>query len=665
MFTHLFSEIDVGRLRLKNRIVMTAMHLNYTPDGEVTDRLTAFYQERAQGGTALIIVGGCVIDAYSGSPSMINLGEDRFVPGLKRFTDVLHIDGTRVAAQLYHAGGAAHSILIGRQAMAPSVIVSGFSKEESRAMTKEDISETIGNYARAARRAKEAGFDAVEILSCSGYLFNQFLSPLTNTRTDEYGGNFVNRMRFGLEVVDAIRDAVGGDFPLVVRLSGSDFLPGGNTNKEVRLFTRELEKHGIDAFNITGGWHESRVPQLTTEVPQGAFAYLAQGIKEATTKPVITCNRVHNPAVAETLISRGSADMVGFARELLADPEMPKKAQEGRPELITPCVACNQGCFDHIFALEPIECMVNPRCGHEGEVPAVVISGHPKKVMVIGGGPAGLSAAKTAAASGHDVTLYERSDALGGQIRVAGAREDKKEFRLLIEALKNQALSAGVNIRTDTAGKGSVVAEIRPDAVIVATGGCPVRPHIDGMEHCHCVQAWDVLQNKTDLGTDVVVIGGGMVGLETALHIAKMGTIDAKTLQFLFLSGAEDVDALRDLSTRGSKKVTVVEMLPRIAADMGISTRWIALQMLKRYGVEVRTGAKAERMTPEGVVVSQNGKNELLQCRSVVLACGTQSVRLEDAGDGWAGEVRVIGDAKSPRKAYEAIREGFDTGRNL
>ena len=665
MFEHLFRKIEIGRLGLKNRIVMTAMHLNYTPDGEVTDRLTAFYRERAQGGTALIIVGGCVIDAYGGSPSMINLTDDRFIAGLKQFTDILHVEGARVAAQLYHAGGAAHTLLIGRQAMAPSAIVSGFSKEESRAMTIEDIRGTIDNYARSARRAQEAGFDAVEILSCSGYLFNQFLSPLTNRRTDRYGGTFVNRMRFGLEVVDAVRDAVGGDFPLLVRLSGSDYLPGGNTNRDVQRFARELENHGIDAFNITGGWHESRVPQLTTEVPQGAFAYLAQGIKEATTKPVITCNRVHNPFVAETLIARGSADMVGFARELLADPELPKKAEEGRPDLITPCVACNQGCFDHIFALEPIECMVNPRCGHEAESPAVAVSGQPKKVFVIGGGPAGLSAARTAAASGHDVTLYEKADALGGQLRIAGAREDKKEFRLLIEAMKNQALAAGVEIRTGAKWGDPDLTTTRPDVVMVATGGRPVVPQIEGMGRIQVVQAWDVLQNKVDLGHDVLVIGGGAVGVEAALHIAQWGTIDARTLRFLFLSGAEDVDTLRELCTRSTKKVTLIEMLPRIAADMGISTRWIALSRLKRHGVDVKTGAKAERMTPEGVVIRQDGESQLLRCRTVVLACGTESVRPEQVGEGWTGEKWVIGDAKSPRKAYEAIREGFDAGRHL
>ncbi|MCX5851255.1 MAG: FAD-dependent oxidoreductase [Deltaproteobacteria bacterium] len=665
MFNHLFSHIDIGNLRLKNRIVMTAMHLNYTPHGEVTDRVIAFYRERARGGTALVIVGGCTIDEYSGGTTMINLREDRFIPGLRRLTDAIHADGAGAAAQLYHSGGSAHSILIGRQAIAPSAVVSGFSKEESRAMSKEDIQKTIQNYARAAGRARMAGFDAVEILSCSGYLFNQFLSSLTNMRTDEYGGSFENRMRFGLEVTDAVRKEVGGDFPLLVRLSGNDFIPGGNTNKEVCVFAAELEKHGIDAFNITGGWHESRVPQLTTEVPRGTFAYLARDVKERTSKPVITCNRVHNPAVADALIAEGSADMVGFARELLADPELPKKAQEGRPEEITFCLGCNQGCFDHIFALEPIECMVNPRCGHEHEIPEFKRSGRPKKVMVLGGGPAGLFAAKTAALSGHEVTLYEKSDHLGGQFRLAGALEDKSEFKLLIGSFTQQAVKAGVTIRTGMTGDIHRIREHRPDAVIVATGGGPVRPDIPGIEQGHVMQAWDVLRGTRDMGREVVVIGGGVVGVEIAISIAKIGTISAETFRFLFLSGAEDAETLRDYCIKGLKKVTIIEMLPRIAGDMGISTRWVALQMLRRYGVDVKTGARAEEITPEGVIVSRSGMTELVKCHTVILASGTQSVHPEGALDGYDGNITFIGDAKSPRKAYEAIREGFHAGRNL
>ena len=326
----LLTPIDVGSIRLKNRIVMPAMHLLYTPEGEVTDQLVAFYAERARGGAGLIIVGGCTIDEYSGGANMIGLDHDRFMPGLKRLAKEVHSSGALIGAQLYHAGRYAHSALIGRQAIAPSAITSRFTREEPREMTKEDIKKVIDNYAKAAARAKEAGFDVVEILGSAGYIISQFLSPITNKRTDEYGGNLENRMRFGLEVADAVRKAVGKDFTVFIRIAGNEFVPGGNTNKEARIFAAALAGHGIDAFNVTGGWHETRVPQIPMEVPRAGFAYLARGIKEVVDKPVIACNRINDPMLAERLIIDGMADMVGFARGLIADPMMPEKLMQGR-----------------------------------------------------------------------------------------------------------------------------------------------------------------------------------------------------------------------------------------------------------------------------------------------------------------------------------------------
>ncbi|MBE9547170.1 MAG: NADH:flavin oxidoreductase, partial [Proteobacteria bacterium] len=383
----LFTPIDIGNLKLKNRIVMPAMHLNYTPDGEVTDKLIAFYEERAKGGAALIIVGGCAVDEYGGYLNMIGISDDRFIPGLKRLTDVVHRHGALIASQLFHGGRYIHSSFIGRSPVAPSPIASGLTREEPREMTIEDIKYTTDSFARAAERAKEAGFDAVEIIGSAGYLITQFLSPITNKRTDEYGGSFENRMRFGLEVAGAVRNAVGKDFTVLIRLGGNDFMPGGNTNREIRLFAAELEKCGIDAFDITGGWHESRVPQITMGVPRGGYTYLARGVKKVVSKPVISCNRINDPFLADKIIREGSADMAGFARGLIADPEMPNKARNGRLNEITPCIGCNQGCLDNVFVMKPIECMVNPRAGRELDAPPISKTETPKKVMVIGGGP--------------------------------------------------------------------------------------------------------------------------------------------------------------------------------------------------------------------------------------------------------------------------------------
>jgi 2,4-dienoyl-CoA reductase (NADPH2) len=661
----LFNPIKIGGMDLKNRIVMPAMHLMYTPDGYVTERLTAFYSERAAGGAGLIVVGGCSVDEYSGGSELIGLSRDEFIPGLRNLTDAVRINGCRIAAQLYHAGRYAFSPLIGRQSIAPSPVASRLTKEAPREMDTNDIRQTIDNFAAAAARAKAAGFDAVEIIASAGYIISQFLSPVTNFRKDEYGGNIHNRMRFGLEVARAVRDSVGSDYPLIFRIAGNDFVPGSHTNLESRIFASELEKVGVDAFNVTGGWHETRVPQIPMEVPAGAYTYLAQGIKSAVTKPVIACNRITSISLAEDILSRGSADLIGFARGLIADPFMPEKALKGRSGDITPCIGCNQGCLDHVFSLMPIECMVNPRAGRENELPLSLNTATPQKVIIAGGGPAGLAAAKEAALCGHRVILYEKSGELGGQLKIAGALEERRDFIKLSEVMARQARDAGCDIRTSTEIDPETITAENPDAVIMACGGKPMIPPIPGMETGNVVMAWDVLSGKADTGNDIVVIGGGAVGIETAVYLAKKGTIDNDTLAFLFLNNAEEIDVLRKAATTGIKRVRLIEMLPRLGADIGISTRWVELQLLKRYGVETMTDTKAARILPDGIVVERGGKEESISCDTVVIAAGTLSEN--SLASMLEKKIRVItaGDAKKPRKAIDAIREGFFAAREL
>lgn len=662
----LFTPIKIGGMELKNRIVMPAMHLMYTPDGYVTERLTAFYSERAAGGVGLIIVGGCSIDEYSGGSELIGLSRDEFIPGLKNLTAAVRINGCRIAAQLYHAGRYAFSPLIGRESIAPSSVASRLTKETPREMTANDIRQTVNNFAAAADRAKAAGFDAVEIIASAGYIISQFLSPVTNLRKDEYGGDIYNRMRFGLEVARAVRDSVGRDYPVIFRIAGNDFVPGSHTNKESRMFASGLEKSGVDAFNVTGGWHETRVPQIPMEVPPGAYVYLAQGIKSAVTKPVIACNRITSTGLAEKILSQGSADLIGFARGLIADPYMPAKSKEGRFDDITPCIGCNQGCLDHVFSLKPVECMVNPRAGKENELPLSMKTDMPKKVIIAGGGPAGLAAAKEAALCGHRVILYEKSGELGGQLRIAGALEERKDFIKLAEVMTKQVKNAGCDIRTST--EIDLVETIKaenPDAVIIACGGKPLIPPIPGIENKNVVKAWDVLSGKAETGNDIVIIGGGAVGIETAVYLAKKGTIDNDTLAFLFLNNAEDTEVLRQAATKGIKKVRLIEMLPRLGADIGISTRWVELQLLRRYGVEAMTDTKAARIMPDGIIIEKGGIRELINCDTVVIAAGTLSEnslvgKLEN-------KIHVItaGDTKKPKKAMDAIREGFFAARDL
>ncbi|MEJ2661484.1 MAG: NADH:flavin oxidoreductase, partial [Desulfobacteraceae bacterium] len=382
-FNRLFEPIIINKMELRNRIVMPAMHLNYTSDGSVTDKLVRFYEERARGGVGLIIVGGCLIDEWSGGITMIGLHKDEYIPGLQTLTGACHAHGAKIGAQLYMAGAYAHQVFIRRQPLSSSEHRSRFTKDVAKAMSKEEIDMVINDFATAASRAKQGGFDQVEILGSAGYLISQFLSPVINHREDEYGGPFENRMRFGLEVIRAVRDAVGSDFCVGIRLAGNDFVPGSHTNKESAMFAKACQEAGVDMINVTGGWHETRVPQITADLPRAGFAYLARGIREAVTIPVAVSNRINRPEIAEELLQEGFGDLVCLGRPTIADPELPLKTMEGRSEEVRSCIACNQKCFDHVFQLKPVGCLVNALAGEEYKV-SIKPAASPKKVLVVG-----------------------------------------------------------------------------------------------------------------------------------------------------------------------------------------------------------------------------------------------------------------------------------------
>lgn len=666
MLDRLFSPSRIGNLELPNRVVMTAMHLNYTPGGRVSDRIVAFYEERARYGLALAIVGGCSVDEYSGSPDMLSLKEDCDKDGLKRLTQAVHQVGGKICAQLYHAGGYAHSFFLGgKQALSPSGVFSRFTKETPKEMTRSEISWVIENFARAAGRAKEAGFDAVEILASAGYLISQFLSPLTNKRQDEYGGPLENRMRFGLEVLRAVRQEVGSNYPVICRIAGNDFVPGSHTNEEARLFANSLDQEGVDAINVTGGWHETRVPQLLMSIPHASFTYLSRGIKEAVKVPVIACNRINDPLIAEEVLREGCGDFVGMARAFLADPQILLKSKEGRLGEIVHCIGCAQACFDHVFMMKPVSCLMHPRSGREFEIKEEPTP-RPKKVWVIGGGPGGMMAAATAARRGHHVTLFEQEGEPGGQLRLAGAPAMRRDFRQATRDLAVQAQVSGVKVRLGERIDRGKIRRGKPEAVILATGARPLIPDIPGIHSPHVVTAWDLLAGKATVGKEVLIIGGGAVGCETALHLCESGTISAEAFKFLAFQKAESWEVLERLITRGWRKVIIVEMLDRIGQDIGISTRWAMLQDLHRFGVKVLTGARAKEIHENGVVVLRGEKEEKIPCDSVVLAMGSSpSEDLSQRLVGMVPEIHVIGDAKGPRKALDAIWEGYEVGRSI
>jgi 2,4-dienoyl-CoA reductase (NADPH2) len=447
-----------------------------------------------------------------------------------------------------------------------------------------------------------------------------------------------------------------------MRLAGNDFMEGGNTNREARLFASALEKAGVDLFDVTGGWHETRVPQLSTFVPRKSFTYLAQGIKSAVSVPVVASNRVNDPAVAEEILRHGEADLVTVARGLIADPFFPAKVQEGRAHTVYRCIACNQGCFDSIFALRPAGCLVNPMAGREGEI-QVVPADQSRTVLVIGGGPAGMKAAVTAADRGHMVTLAEKSDRLGGQFLLNRHIPGREELVTAVDDLAANLHALKVEIRLGREILPEDVKRIAPDAVIVATGARPIRPDIPGVDGDHVVSAWDLLKGGVTLGTRVVIVGGNALGLETALTVAREGTIGPEALYFLAANRAEDWETLEGLMNRGNKEVTVLEMDKKAGVDIGPSTRWTVMSELRRLGVRVLTKTRALRFTDKGLEVEKEGESSFIPADSIVLAMGSEPEnRLARELEGAVRKLLVVGDANTPRNALEAIREGFMAG---
>ncbi|MCF8127221.1 MAG: FAD-dependent oxidoreductase [Deltaproteobacteria bacterium] len=665
-FPHLFSPITIQNMALKNRIVMTAMHLGYTPQGEVTDQLVNFYTERARGGVGLTIVGGCPIDETGGMVGMIGLYDDRFIPGLKRLTHAVKDNGGKIAAQLYQAGRYTHSAMIGGQKpISASAVRSRLTGETPRALELEEIPGVQEKFAEGAMRARNAGFDAVEILGSAGYLISQFLSPITNLRDDEYGGSLENRMRFGVETIRKVRKALGPDYPILLRIAGNDFMEGSNTNREAKQFAAAAETAGVDLFNVTGGWHETRVPQLTMGVPRKAYVYLARGIRSAVSAPVISSNRINDPTAAEEVLRSGGADLVTMARGLLADPALPNKARTGKSRLIYHCVACNQGCFDSIFQGRPATCMVNPRAGREAELqvkPAL----KSRKIVVLGGGPAGLTVACTAKDRGHDVVLMEQSERLGGQILLNHLIPGRGELETAAIDMIHNIQDKGVEMVLGKTATPDNICQMAPDVVVVAAGARPATPKIEGIDGDNVIQAWELLEKSTETGQNVVVLGGNAVGLETALFLAHQGTLSPEILHFLMVNRAETFETLSQLLDQGSKHVTVVEMTKKAGADVGLTTKWTLMGELKRLGVSILTQTEAVGITPEGLQVKDVEGAGFIAADTIVVAAGSRAENrlVESLGDR-VPEIHVIGDAKKPRNVLVAIREGFQLGLTL
>lgn len=666
MIDPLFQPITINRMLVKNRIYMPAMHLNMAGNYAVSDQLVDFYVERARGGAGMITVGYATIDELSGNPGNIGAHKDIYIPGLTRLATAIRDNGARSSVQLNHAGRYNHSMLMGgKQPVAPSPIPSRLTRETPHELDAAEIRLIVERFAQAAGRVKESGFDAVEILSGTGYLISEFISPLTNKRSDQYGGDFENRIRFGLEVVDAVRSAVGREFPLLVRMNGNEFMKGGSSREELKGYAVRLAEAGVDALCINVGWHEAEVPQIVTAVPRGVFGYLARGIRERVNIPVIASHRINDPYLAREMIADGLCDMVAVGRALIADPFFPEKARSGEEADIVHCVACAQGCFDNLFKMKAVECLCNPRAGYEKKR-AITRTDNPLNVMVVGGGAAGMSAAISAAERGHRVTLHESGDHLGGQLLLAGAPPGRDEFLELAADLERQLELAGATVVFNSIVDDQFLKESRPEAIILATGGIPITPPIPGVELPHVLQAWDVLAETVLTGRRVVIIGGGAVGLETALFLAEKGTLSGEALKFLLVNGAEKPEDLYGLATRGSKEVTVIEMLADLGSNFGRSTRWVMMQDVERYGVKSRKKARVLEITADGVRLEYAGEVEDIPADSVVLAVGTGSCNpLESMLASSGIPYRIAGDAVKPAMVFDAIHQGFTAGREI
>lgn len=690
----LWSPGQIGSLTVRNRLVMTPMHLGYCPTGEVTDQLIEFYRVRARGGAGLIIVGGCAIDRAGKAFNMIQLDHDNFITGLQRLTGAIQAEGTKVFAQLYHAGRYASSAITGVRPVAPSSVPSRLSKETPHELTTGEISALIDSFAQAALRAQQAGFDGVEILGSAGYLISQFLSPLTNKRNDRYGGDLRGRMTFPLEVVSAIRRTVGPEFPISFRVAGNDFVSGSNTNAEARIFCQALEIAGVNLLNVTGGWHESQVPQITMNVPQGAYRYLARGIKDAVSIPVIACNRINDASLAEEILVLGDADFIGMARPLLADPELPNKIRDNQVNIIRTCIACNQGCLDNVFRGTPVTCLVNAEAGREAELAAagkllvrknlshasgqsLASTAQPisqpkqgKKILVVGAGPAGLEFARSAKMRGNQVVVWEERDHAGGQLGIAAAPPGRHDFLFLNTFLVNICQTLNIEIRYGfKATPDNILTAVKSDGfdqVVLATGAQPIMPQIPIEAGANVVQAWMVLGGRAKSGNNVVVVGGGAVGVETALTLAEEGTVSNEVLRFLVLQKAESPEALHSLLTEGHKKITLVEMAKGIGRDISLTNRWSMLADLNRHHIDVHDQTTVIAIERDGVIIETQGEQRKIPADTVILAVGSRShAELYEVLQHQLDSLIVIGDALKPRKALDAIHDAYQAALSI
>ncbi|WP_444898749.1 FAD-dependent oxidoreductase [Microbulbifer sp. VAAC004] len=667
-YPNMLAPLDLGFTTLKNRVLMGSMHTNLEEHPGGFTRLAAFYAERARGGVGLIVTGGIAPNEESGvfkGASKMNTPEE--AQQHREVTEAVHAEGGKICMQILHTGRYAYN----ENLIAPSPIQAPINPFTPRELTSEEIEGQIDDYVRCATLAREAGYDGVEIMGSEGYFINQFIVKRTNKRTDEWGGSFENRIRLPIEVVRRVREAVGEDFIIIYRLSMLDLVEDGSDFDEVVALGQAIEKAGATIINTGIGWHEARVPTIATNVPRAAFTDITAKVKQHLSIPVVASNRINVPEVAEEVLASGQADMISMARPFLADSDFVNKAAEGRADEINTCIGCNQACLDHTFQLKLTSCLVNPRACHETELNYLPTE-NVKKVAVIGAGPAGLAASTVAAERGHQVTLFEGSDKVGGQFNIAKQIPGKAEFQETLRYFKRRLEVTGIEVKLNTIATAEDLQSF--DEVVIATGIEPRTPPIPGIESDKVLGYLDVLKHKKPVGEKVAIIGAGGIGFDVAEYLTHDGPhsteeeVVASDKEEFFSEWGVDIELEQRSGLKPREAVSTprqVYLLQRkttkVGAGLGKTTGWIHRGSLQHRKVEMIAGALYDKIDEQGLHVRVGDEERLLEVDNIIVCAGQEPARkLYEALQERGVKTHLIGGADEAAEldAKRAIDQG-------
>ncbi len=666
MFPHLLAPLDLGFTSLKNRVLMGSMHTGLEEGWDGYGKMAAFMAERARGGVGLIITGGVgpslIGSAFEGGAKLSTREE---AVNHRLVTEAVHKEGGKIALQILHFGRYAwHKNLV-----SASAIKSPINPFTPHALTSAEIEEQIRDYANCAALAKEAGYDGVEVMGGEGYFINQFTATLTNQRTDEWGGSFENRARLPVEIIRRIREKVGLDFIILYRLTILDLVEGGSTWEEVVGLAKKLESAGVTIINTAIGWHEARVPTIAPVVPRGAFSWAVRKLKQHVTVPLVMTNRINNPEFANDILVRGEADLIALARPLLADPDFVNKAAAGRADEINTCIACNQGCLDHVFSKKFCTCLVNPRACLETELNYLPVE-RKKKIAVVGSGPGGLTFAVISAQRGHNVTLYEAGSQIGGQLNLAVQIPGKEEFNETLRYFKKQLEINGVDLHLNSKLQAKDLLKKGYGDIVLATGVTPRIPEIEGIDHPKVLTYLDVLAQKKEVGGKVAVMGAGGIGFDLTKFLTHNGESSSLNIEAFLQEWGVDKEQKRPggLTEDGGqplppfREVTLLQRkTSKMGAGLGKTTGWIHRTVLKKKKIRMLTGVKYKKIDDSGLHIDIDGKEIILEADHVILCTGQEPNRdlYENLKKGKT-PVHLIGGAKEAAEldAKKAIYDG-------